>query len=74
MHIVLPLRCTCCCVLMRRCATACLILYCRLAQLYRYDSGVDGSLDFSSWAAFTASALEVGSGWAWAGAELEPGL
>jgi hypothetical protein len=31
-----------------------------MSQLYRYDSNVDGSLDFSSWAAFTASALEVG--------------
>ncbi|PRW39140.1 kinase domain [Chlorella sorokiniana] len=31
----------------------------RLSALYRYNSDVDGSLDFSSWAAFTASALEV---------------
>ena len=32
----------------------------RLSALYRYNTDVDGSLDFSSWAAFTASALEVG--------------
>lgn len=31
----------------------------RLSALYRYNTDVDGSLDFSSWAAFTASALEV---------------
>jgi hypothetical protein len=30
-----------------------------MSTLYRYDSEVDGYLDFSSWAAFTASALEV---------------
>ncbi len=32
---------------------------CRLSALYRYNTDIDGSLDFSSWAAFTASALEV---------------
>ena len=30
-----------------------------MSTLYSYDSQVDGSLNFSSWAAFTASALEV---------------
>lgn len=34
-------------------------LPCRLSALYRYNTDIDGSLDFSSWAAFTASALEV---------------
>lgn len=41
------------------------VCHCRMSTLYSYDSEVDGSLDFSSWAAFTASALEVRSAGSW---------